>query len=67
MGEGSFGRVYRGSLRGSEVAIKRLLCENISPAALRALRKEVTILSQLRHPGLPALHRRVHAAAQRGD
>jgi len=50
VGQGSFGQVSRGALWGSEVAVKKLLCDDLSPAALRSLRKEVTILSQLRHP-----------------
>lgn len=50
VGEGASGQVFRGSLWGSEVAVKKMHCEDITPNLLRALRKEVTILSQLRHP-----------------
>ncbi|GBG34747.1 Protein kinase, putative [Hondaea fermentalgiana] len=50
VGEGAAGQVFRGSLWGSEVAVKKMHCNELTPGMLRSLRKEVTILSQLRHP-----------------
>lgn len=55
IGEGAFGDVFRGRLWGTDVAIK-LVKDNsaaeLGSDALKALRAEVSILSQLRHPNI---------------
>jgi serine/threonine protein kinase len=44
--------VYRGTWRGTEVAIKRFLEQNLSPVTIREFRDEVMIMSKLRHPNI---------------
>eukprot|EP01127_Copromyxa_protea_P016364 TRINITY_DN4842_c0_g1_i1.p1 TRINITY_DN4842_c0_g1~~TRINITY_DN4842_c0_g1_i1.p1 ORF type:complete len:532 (-),score=87.99 TRINITY_DN4842_c0_g1_i1:68-1642(-) len=55
LAQGSFGTVYRGWCRGQEVAIKELNAESIDGDALEAFRKEVAIMSHLRHPNIVLL------------
>eukprot|EP00736_Rhodelphis_marinus_P012860 Rmarinus@m.26313 len=52
LAEGFFGEVFRGKLWDKEVAIKRLKAQRISSKQLEELRKEVHILSRLRHPNV---------------
>ena len=56
VGSGSFGDVYRGRLWGTEIAVKTLRTEELAMdsanAVLDDLKKEVSILSQLRHPNV---------------
>ncbi|KAA0158563.1 hypothetical protein FNF28_06184 [Cafeteria roenbergensis] len=54
IGEGAFGDVYRGRLWGTDVAVKlvRKGVAELGSEALEALRAEVTVLSQLRHPNV---------------
>lgn len=50
IGGGCFGSVYRGRCRGKEVAIKKLFKQDVDEKTLADFRKEVQIMSQLRHP-----------------
>ncbi|KAG2433495.1 hypothetical protein HYH02_012613 [Chlamydomonas schloesseri] len=52
IGIGSYGEVYKGSWRGTEVAVKRFLEQNLSPPTIRDFRDEVLIMSKLRHPNI---------------
>ena len=56
VGSGSFGDVYRGRLWGTEIAVKTLRTEELAmdgaTEVLNDIRKEVSILSQLRHPNV---------------
>ena len=56
VGSGSFGDVYRGRLWGTEIAVKTLRTEELgmdsANEVLDDLKKEVSILSQLRHPNV---------------
>eukprot|EP00898_Chlorokybus_atmophyticus_P007612 jgi/Chlat1/7852/Chrsp66S07298 len=52
VGTGSFGEVYRGVWRGTEVAVKLLLEQNITQEVLEDFRQEITMLSRLRHPNV---------------
>ncbi|PVH32417.1 hypothetical protein PAHAL_9G395000 [Panicum hallii] len=53
VGEGGFGRVYRGSLRNTTVAIKMLRTHNLQGQS--QFRQEVVVLSRVRHPNLVML------------
>jgi len=52
IGQGAFGEVYKGKLHGKEVAIKRLLVQNVSEISLQEFKQEIAIMSNLRHPNL---------------
>ena len=54
VGGGTFGDVYRARLWGTEIAVKTLKAEDFESgdAVLDELKKEVSILSQLRHPNV---------------
>jgi serine/threonine protein kinase len=54
VGGGTFGDVYRARLWGTEIAVKTLKAEDFesSDTVLDELKKEVSILSQLRHPNV---------------
>jgi serine/threonine protein kinase len=51
IGEGSFGKVYSGTCRGSRVAIKVPL-KKLTKEELQDLRQEVAILSSIYHPNV---------------
>ncbi|CAD6211975.1 unnamed protein product [Miscanthus lutarioriparius] len=53
VGEGGFGRVYRGLLRNTTVAIKMLRSHNLQGQS--QFRQEVVVLSRVRHPNLVTL------------
>ncbi|KAL3368466.1 hypothetical protein AABB24_009365 [Solanum stoloniferum] len=54
IGEGGFGKVYRGVLRdGTKVALKRR--NRLSRRGIEEFRTEIEILSQFRHPNLVSL------------
>jgi serine/threonine protein kinase len=50
IGIGSFGEVYRGIWRQTDVAVKRLLDQEVSPQMLEEFRQEICIMKRLRHP-----------------
>jgi hypothetical protein len=58
LGAGGLGTVYRGTLQGTPVAVKRLHRDLLGPstrAVQAAFTQEVTALSQLRHPHMVVL------------
>eukprot|EP00002_Diphylleia_rotans_P030361 TRINITY_DN6232_c0_g1_i2.p1 TRINITY_DN6232_c0_g1~~TRINITY_DN6232_c0_g1_i2.p1 ORF type:complete len:1685 (+),score=327.23 TRINITY_DN6232_c0_g1_i2:77-5131(+) len=52
LGSGSFGDVYVGSWRGTEVAIKKLSVGKVTKDALAEFDREVSVMVELRHPNL---------------
>ena len=52
IGIGSYGEVYRGIWRGTEVAVKRLLDQDVSPELIAEFKGEVAIMKRLRHPNI---------------
>jgi len=52
LGKGAFGVVYKGTLRGKSVAVKKLNAQNLDEETLASFRKEVAIMSKLRHPNV---------------
>ncbi len=52
LGKGAFGVVYLGTLRGKDVAVKKITSVHFDDETLEAFRKEVAILSKLRHPNV---------------
>ncbi|CAO2818127.1 unnamed protein product [Amaranthus hypochondriacus] len=52
IGLGSYGEVYRGDWRGTEVAVKRFLDQDIYGESLEEFRSEVRIMKRLRHPNV---------------
>lgn len=54
IGLGSFGEVYRGAWRRTEVAIKRLIDQQLTPEGVREFRAEVALMRRLSHPNVVA-------------
>eukprot|EP00897_Mesotaenium_endlicherianum_P010331 jgi/Mesen1/9326/ME000061S08770 len=52
VGIGSFGEVFRGIWRGTEVAIKVLLEQDLTSDNMDDLSNEISLLSRLRHPNV---------------
>ncbi|BFI43450.1 protein MpMAPKKK26 [Marchantia polymorpha subsp. ruderalis] len=52
VGIGSFGEVFRGMWRGTEVAIKRLLEQDLTDENTADFCNEISLLSRLRHPNV---------------
>ena len=52
IGEGAFGRVYYALWKGTEVAAKVLICNNLSDSLLEEFRNEISVMSSLRHPNI---------------
>ncbi|CAI9755710.1 unnamed protein product [Fraxinus pennsylvanica] len=52
IGIGSYGEVYRAELNGTEVAVKKLMKQDISGNALTQFKCEVDIMLRLRHPNV---------------
>ena len=54
IGLGSFGEVYRGAWRRTEVAIKRLIDQQLTPQGVKEFRAEVALMRRLSHPNVVA-------------
>eukprot|EP01114_Cavostelium_apophysatum_P001871 TRINITY_DN11645_c0_g1_i2.p1 TRINITY_DN11645_c0_g1~~TRINITY_DN11645_c0_g1_i2.p1 ORF type:complete len:632 (-),score=192.54 TRINITY_DN11645_c0_g1_i2:34-1929(-) len=52
LGSGAFGDVFRGRLRGKEVAIKKLVFQELDEATMADFKKEVAVMARLRHPNV---------------
>jgi len=52
IGGGCFGNVFKGAVRGKTVAIKKLHAQAMDAATLEEFRKEVEIMTHLRHPNI---------------
>ncbi len=52
LGEGSFGIVYRGTWRDTDVAIKQVKVEALDGEALSEFQSETKIMQSLRHPNV---------------
>ncbi|GLD94656.1 hypothetical protein PINS_up003280 [Pythium insidiosum] len=52
LGEGAFGKVYEGKLRGKSVAVKVLVCQDLRSDILKEFQGEVEIMTMLRHPNI---------------
>uniref|UniRef100_A0A383WHV6 non-specific serine/threonine protein kinase n=1 Tax=Tetradesmus obliquus TaxID=3088 RepID=A0A383WHV6_TETOB len=52
IGIGSYGEVYKAMWRGTEVAVKRFLEQNLSPQLVQDFKDEVDIMARLRHPNV---------------
>jgi hypothetical protein len=52
VGIGSYGEVFRGRWRGTEVAVKRFLDQQLSPQVTQEFRAEVAMMKRLRHPNI---------------
>jgi sterile alpha motif and leucine zipper-containing kinase AZK len=55
IGTGCFGTVFKGSCRGKDVAVKKLHQQVLADSALEEFRKEVEIMTHLRHPNIVLL------------
>ena len=52
IGIGTFGEVYRGLWKGTEVAVKRLIDQDLTEPLKREFLGEVSIMRRLRHPNV---------------
>eukprot|EP01114_Cavostelium_apophysatum_P014808 TRINITY_DN3928_c0_g1_i1.p1 TRINITY_DN3928_c0_g1~~TRINITY_DN3928_c0_g1_i1.p1 ORF type:complete len:545 (+),score=163.03 TRINITY_DN3928_c0_g1_i1:159-1793(+) len=52
IGGGCFGSVFKGKCRGINVAIKQLLKQDLDPKIMEDFRREVDIMTQMRHPNV---------------
>eukprot|EP00891_Asterochloris_glomerata_P009732 jgi/Astpho2/9732/e_gw1.00149.41.1_t len=52
IGIGSFGEVYKGNWRHTDVAVKRFLEQDLSPQLMKEFRAEVSIMKRLKHPNV---------------
>ncbi|KAJ8553457.1 hypothetical protein K7X08_024135 [Anisodus acutangulus] len=52
IGLGSYGEVYRGDWHGTEVAVKKLLDQEITGESLEEFKSEVMIMKRVRHPNV---------------
>jgi len=55
IGGGCFGTVYKGICRGKDVAVKKLHQHTLIDTALEEFKKEVDIMTHLRHPNIVLL------------
>jgi len=56
LGQGGFGRVYKGTWQGNDVAIKQLLINNPTDNSKKAFGQETQIMFQIRHPNIMPLY-----------
>lgn len=52
IGEGGFGKVFRGEMNGLPVAVKKLHVQNLTSRARKEFLHEIELISKLRHPAL---------------
>jgi len=52
LGEGAYGRVYKGKCRGKDVAIKVPLKQKLTEEELKGFRHEVQIMRRIFHPNV---------------
>lgn len=52
IGKGSFGEVYLGHYLGTEVAVKKILANKITPEFTQEFAREATLMRDLRHPNV---------------
>nr|CCA24426.1 protein kinase putative [Albugo laibachii Nc14] len=52
IGEGAFGKVYKGLYKHQTVAVKLMIRQNLSSIVVREFEKEVDIMSRLQHPNI---------------
>ncbi|PRP80208.1 SH2 domain-containing protein [Planoprotostelium fungivorum] len=52
IGKGAFGEVSRARLHGKEVAVKKLIVQQLDDQSLQSFRDEVRVMSTLRHPNI---------------
>jgi serine/threonine protein kinase len=56
IGKGGAGKVYRGKWRGQEIALKSLNFDDNNLHLFREFCHEMSVMCELRHPGIVALH-----------
>jgi tRNA A-37 threonylcarbamoyl transferase component Bud32 len=52
IGKGSFGEVYQGTYLGTDVAVKKILTNKISPEFMQEFAREAALMRDLRHPNV---------------
>ncbi|ELR15122.1 protein kinase domain containing protein, partial [Acanthamoeba castellanii str. Neff] len=52
---GSFGVVYQGAFRGTEVAVKKLIQQHFSPEQMKDFLDEINMMKKLHHPNVVLL------------
>eukprot|EP01135_Chromosphaera_perkinsii_P010534 Nk52_evm44s2152 gene=Nk52_evmTU44s2152 len=52
LGRGSYGVVYKGLFRGTTVAVKKLIKQQLEGEIMKEFEREITILCTLRHPNI---------------
>eukprot|EP01089_Gocevia_fonbrunei_P017174 TRINITY_DN5492_c0_g1_i1.p1 TRINITY_DN5492_c0_g1~~TRINITY_DN5492_c0_g1_i1.p1 ORF type:complete len:403 (+),score=62.26 TRINITY_DN5492_c0_g1_i1:86-1294(+) len=52
---GSFGVVYQGSFRGTDIAVKKLIVQNLDAKQMQDFADEVSMLKKLHHPNVVLL------------
>lgn len=55
VGDGGFGRVFRGDWQGTPVAVKRLHRQDLSQEVLDAMKDEIGVMTRLHHPNIVML------------
>ena len=55
VGDGGFGKVFRGDWQGTAVAVKRLHRQDLSQEVLDAMKDEIGVMTRLHHPNIVML------------